>query len=212
MSPVEELERHRGELTSHCTRMLGSAAEAEDAVQEALVRAWRGLGRLERRATLRAWLYRIATNVCLDMLAGQARRPLPVDPALPEAVPAGDDPAEIAARREMARLAMTAALRHLAPRQRAALILCEVLRLRAAEAAELTGSSVASVTSALQRARAALAARGASAADPAPALRAGDLDLLRRYLDALARDDVRALASLASEDVARAALAPACPA
>jgi RNA polymerase sigma-70 factor (ECF subfamily) len=213
---ARELERHRLELTRYCRRMLGSAFEAEDAVQDTLVRAWRGFDRLERRATLRSWLYRIATNVCLDMLNARARRARPMDlgtalspegptggelpppswiePLSARLVAEGDDPAEAAAARETVRLAFVAALRHLSPRQRAALILCEVLRWKASEAAELLEASVASVTSALQRARATLARKDVSAADAATSLDASDRELLARYVDAFERDDVEGLA------------------
>src|SRR3954463_2200719 len=176
----EQLEQHRRELTGYCYRMLGSPFEAEDAVQDTLLRAWRNLDRFEGRAALRSWLYRIATNVCLDMLSGRERRARPMDlgpsrePVLENAnilpevtwlepiphrriAPEGD-PAEVAAGRETIRLAFVAALQHLPPRQRAVLILCEVLRWKATEVAELLETSTASVNSALQRARATLEA------------------------------------------------------
>jgi RNA polymerase sigma-70 factor, ECF subfamily len=216
------LERYRGELTAYAYRMLGSAFEAEDAVQETLLRAWRGLGRFQGRATLRSWLYRIATNVCLDMLEGRQRRALPMDlgparsaetplgGALPdhdwlEPIPdarisaAGGDPSEVAETRETIRLAFVAALQHLPPRQRAVLILRDVLRWRASEVAELMETSVASVNSALQRARASLGASNvaASAADP---LDAAQRELLARYVDAFERYDMDALTALLRED------------
>src|SRR6476661_6386501 len=173
-----ELEAYRRVLTAYCYRMLGSPFEAEDAVQDTLLRAWRGLDRFEGRAAVRSWVYRIATNVCLDMLGSRERRARPMDlgPArepveanlntLPEVtwiepVPDGlvvpdGDPAEVAQSRETIRLAFMAALQYLPPRQRAVLILCEVLRWKAAEVAQLLDTTVASVNSALQRARATL--------------------------------------------------------
>jgi RNA polymerase sigma-70 factor (ECF subfamily) len=216
-----ELERFRAELTGYCSRMLGSPADGEDAVQEALVRAWRGLGRLERRARLRTWLYSIATNVCLDMLSRRARRPSaglvgaawppagldgPEREAAIEAVAGGSglaeaDPAELAARRETVRQALLASFRHLPPRQRAALLLCEVLGWRAGEAADLLGTSATSVRSALQRARATLAAVDA-AEGAGGSLRPRDSDLIARYVAALEGDEVEALASLVREDAA----------
>ncbi|HEX2111153.1 MAG TPA: sigma-70 family RNA polymerase sigma factor [Gaiellaceae bacterium] len=221
-APELQLEQHRRELTAYCYRMLGSPFEAEDAVQETLVRAWRSFDRFEGRAALRSWLYRIATNVCLDMLQGRERRARPMDlgPArapeaanlhtLPEAswiepIPDGrvavaDDPAEVAASRETIRLAFVAALQHLPPRQRAALILREVLRWKASEVAELLETSVASVNSALQRARATLEASGASATNPAPDMDEAQSELLARYVEAFERYDMDALTSLIRED------------
>ena len=221
-----ELERrlgeHRTELVAYCYRMLASPFEAEDAVQETLVRAWRGFDRFEGRAALRSWLYRIATNVCLDMLKGRERRARPMDlgPAgepdaanlrtlpettwiqpLPDALVAPEaDPAEVAVSRETIRLAFVAALQHLPPRQRAVLILCEVLRWKAAEVAELLETSVASVNSALQRARATLDSTGAAAVESAAALDESQRELLARYVDAFQRYDLDALTSLIRED------------
>jgi RNA polymerase sigma-70 factor, ECF subfamily len=217
-----QLEQHRAELTAYCYRMLASPFEAEDAVQETFLRAWRGYGRFEGRAALRSWLYRIATNVCLDMLNGRERRARPMDlgPArepieanlntLPEVTwiqPAPDglvgpegDPAEMVVARETIRLAFVAALQHLPPRQRAVLILCEVLRWQATEVAELLETSVASVNSALQRARATLAASEVDAADPSPPMDDAQRDLLARYVAAFEDYDIDALTSLIQED------------
>ncbi|HEX4829731.1 MAG TPA: RNA polymerase subunit sigma-70 [Trebonia sp.] len=220
------LESHRRELSGYCYRMLGSSFEADDAVQETMLRAWRGSDGFEGRSSLRSWLYRIATNVCLDMLRGEKRRALPMDlgPSSPpvEALlrpsPAEDlwitpvptatvapehgDPAEIAAVRESVRLAFVTALQHLPPRQRAALILCEVLRIPAAESATILDTTVAAVNSALQRARATLAARPDEQA-PSPAdgaLDASSSGLLARYVDAFERYDMTALLALIHED------------
>jgi RNA polymerase sigma-70 factor (ECF subfamily) len=218
-----QLERYRRELTAYCYRMLGSAFEAEDAVQETLVRAWRGFDRFEGRAALRSWLYRIATNVCLNMLSASQRRARPMDlgpastaeatlgPELPEAtwiepvpdsrvVPAGGDPAEVAIARESVRLAFVAALQRLPPRQRAVLILREVLRWKASEVAELLDTTVASVNSALQRARATLDGPDGSASAPAEPLDDGQRALLARYVDAFERYDMDALTALLHED------------
>jgi len=211
-----ELEQHRRELTAYCYRMLGSPFEAEDAVQDTLLRAWKSIDRFEGRAALRSWLYRIATNVCLDLLNGRERRARPMDlgPArepieanlntLPEVtwiepLPSGD-PAEVAESRETIRLAFVAALQHLPPRQRAVLILCEVLRWKAAEVAELLETSVASVNSALQRARATLEASDLDSSAAAPALDRPDRELLARYVEAFERYDMEALTSLIHED------------
>jgi RNA polymerase sigma-70 factor (ECF subfamily) len=217
------LEAFRVELTGFCYRMLGSAFEAEDAVQETFIRAWRGYDRFEGRAALRSWLYRIATNVCLDMRGASQRRARPMDlgpaqtadaklgPMLPEAtwiepipddraVPAGGDPAEVAVARESIRLAFVATLQHLPPRQRAVLILREVLRWKADEVADLLDTSVASVNSALQRARATLATR-----DVTPSAHSEPDDptqqaLLARYVDAFERYDMDSLTALLHED------------
>jgi RNA polymerase sigma-70 factor (ECF subfamily) len=208
------LEEHRRELTAYCYRMLGSAFEAEDAVQETLIRAWKGYDRFEGRAALRSWLYRIATNVCLDMLNGRERRATPMDlgPArepiaenlatLPEVtwITPIPDPAEVAVEHETIKLAFIAALQHLPPRQRATLILCEVLRWQATEVAELLDTSVASVNSALQRARATLATSNVNATDRSPKLNEADRALLARYVEAFERYDIEALTSLIQED------------
>jgi RNA polymerase sigma-70 factor (ECF subfamily) len=219
----QRLEQHRAELTAYCYRMLGSPFEAEDAVQDTLVRAWRSFDRFEGRAAIRSWLYRIATNVCFDMLNGRERRARPMDlgpswnpdgpigRTLPEVtwiepvpdglvVPADDDPAEVAVSRETIRLAFVAALQHLPPRQRAVLILCEVLRWKAIEVAELLDTTVASVNSALQRARATLEASDVSSSDPTPAMDESQRELLMRYVEAFERYDMDALTSLIQED------------
>ncbi|MDQ4097594.1 MAG: sigma-70 family RNA polymerase sigma factor [Actinomycetota bacterium] len=219
---LEDLEQYRRDLTGYCYRMLGSAFEADDAVQETMVRAWKALDGFEGRAALRSWLYRIATNVCLDMLRGRQRRALAMDlgPAgtsdtftgatRPEhawvepiadarILPHDGDPAELAEARETIRLAFVTALQHLPARQRAVLILREVLRWQATEVAELLDTTVASVNSALQRARATLAAHDteASGANPVdPEQQA----LLARYVDAFERYDIESLVSLLHED------------
>jgi RNA polymerase sigma-70 factor, ECF subfamily len=206
-----ELEQHRRELTAHCYRMLGSPFEAEDAVQETLLRAWRSLDRFEGRSSLRSWLYRIATNVCLDQLDGKERRARPMDlgpagapvienlrtPEVPWLQPLPTDPAEETEARETVRLAFVAALQHLPPRQRAVLILCEVLRWQASEVAELLETSTASVNSALQRARATL-----EQVDASPDTVAGepDRELLERYVKAFEDYDLDALTQLIHED------------
>ncbi|MEU6401602.1 sigma-70 family RNA polymerase sigma factor [Streptomyces sp. NPDC046985] len=221
-----ELEEYRTELTGYCYRMLGSSFEAEDAVQDTLVRAWRGHGAFEGRSSLRSWLYRIATNVCLDMLAAGGRRARPMDltesaplagAALStrpdstwlEPVPDGrvlpcvQDPAEAAVAKESVRLAFMAALQRLPPKQRAVLILREVLAWRASEVAVLLGTTVASVNSALQRARATLAERAAAEADQADVSDPLDDEqrkLLERYVTAFEGYDMTALTALLHED------------
>jgi RNA polymerase sigma-70 factor, ECF subfamily len=216
------LEEYRVELTGYCYRMLGSPFDAEDAVQETLVRAWRNLERYdEERGPLRPWLYKIATNVCLDVLRSAQRRARATDLAppsrpgpdigepLPESawvlpvpdervVPAGADPAEHAALRESVRLAFVAALQRLPPRQRAVLILRDVLCWQAAEVAGLLDTTVASVTSALQRARATLGAMPTVAPDPMTDDE--QRRLVDRYCDAFERYDVEALVALLHED------------
>jgi RNA polymerase sigma-70 factor (ECF subfamily) len=217
-----DLEQYRRELTGYCYRMLGSFFEAEDAVQEAMVRAWRGAGGFEGRSAVRSWLYRIATNVCLDMLRGRERRARPMDlrpsstadstlgPVLPEhawlqpvpdarVLPGDGDPAELAVARESIRLAFVTALQHLPAKQRAVLILREVLRWQASEVAELLETSVASVNSALQRARATLATREVDTFQ----LSTVDADqraLLARYVDAFERYDITTLVTLLHDD------------
>jgi RNA polymerase sigma-70 factor (ECF subfamily) len=219
---TSDLETYRRELTGYCYRMLGSAFEADDAVQETMLRAWKAVDGFEGRSSLRSWLYRIATNVCLDALRGEKRRALPMDlgPASPpvecllrpspaedlwvtpipdaRVVPEDGDPAEIAAVRDSVRLAFVTALQHLPPRQRAALILCEVLKLPAVEAAAILDSSPPAVNSALQRARAALAElpehQRPLAVEPENA------DLLAKYVDAFQRYDVKAMIGLLRAD------------
>jgi RNA polymerase sigma-70 factor (ECF subfamily) len=225
----EELEQYRRELTGYCYRMLGSIFDADDAVQETMLRAWRGLDDFEGRSAARSWLYRIATNVCLDMLRSRQRRARPMDlgpsstaespigPMLPEhawvqpvpdsrVLPGDGDPAELAAQRDSVRLALVAALQHLPARQRAVLILREVLRWQATEVADLLDTSVASVNSALQRARATLAARDIASTtstgrpQPMPADQQQQL-LLARYVDAFQRYDIDSLVALLHEEV-----------
>ena len=215
------LESYRRELTGYCYRMLGSAFDAEDAVQETFVRAWRSFDRFEGRSSLRTWLYRNATNVSLDMLNGRERRARPMDlgpsrepivenlNVLPEVtwiepIPDGrvapeGDPADVAVAHDTIRLAFVAALQHLPPRQRAVLILCEVLRWQASEVAELLETSVASVNSALQRARATLEATDLTTDAPL-SVEAADAELLERYVQAFERYDMEALTALIHED------------
>jgi RNA polymerase sigma-70 factor, ECF subfamily len=216
-------EQHRTELTAYCYRMLGSAFEAEDAVQETLVRAWRSFDQFEGRSSVRSWLYRIASNVCFDMLKGRRRRALPMDlmevgradgPVAPPTsesmwigpVPDGrvmagpGDPAEQAETRESVRLAFVAALQLLPPRQRAVLILREVLKWRANEVAELLDTSVVSVNSALQRARSTLADRDVTTRTVADPVDDAQRELLARYVDAFERFDIDSLVKLLHDD------------
>jgi RNA polymerase sigma-70 factor (ECF subfamily) len=217
------LEQYRQELTAYCYRMLGSAFEAEDAVQETLIRAWRGFESFEGRAALRSWLYRIATNVCLTMLGASQRRARPMDlqpastadmplgAALPEntwvepipdsrVVPSGGDPADVAVARESIRLAFITALQRLPARQRAVLILREVLHWKASEVAELLDTSVASVNSALQRARATLSDSPATGTHSLEPLDDEHEALLARYVDAFESYDMDKLTALLRDD------------
>jgi RNA polymerase sigma-70 factor (ECF subfamily) len=221
---VAEIESHRPALVGHCYRMLGSAFDAEDAVQETMVRAWQNLAKFEGRSSLRTWLYRIATNVCLDARSDRSRRARPVEDGprrtvdddletrprthwlepIPDAhaLPSDANPHELTVLRQSIRLAFVAALQHLPPRQRAALILSEVLGWSAAEIADALDTSVPAINSALQRARATLAARDVSLA-PAPksdVLSDDETSLLDRYLDAFHEYDVDTLVSLLRED------------
>jgi RNA polymerase sigma-70 factor (ECF subfamily) len=220
-----QLEQYRVELTGYCYRMLGSGFDAEDAVQDTMVRAWRSIDKFEGRSSLRSWLYRIATNVCLTMLEGRGRRARPMDfgsagtpepsslgepqgeatwlQPVPDAmvVPTGGDPADVAVARESIRLAFVAALQHLPARQRGVLILREVLQWSAAETAELLGTSVASVNSALQRARATLAERDLTTSEGPQVVGADQQSLLDRYSQAFERYDIEAMVVLLHEDV-----------
>ncbi|MEW1601143.1 sigma-70 family RNA polymerase sigma factor [Streptomyces sp. NPDC093808] len=223
--PDATLEQYRVELTGYCYRMLGSAFEAEDAVQDTMVRAWRNLDKFEGRSSLRSWLYRIATNVCLDMLSAGNKRARPMDltestplaraalsprpdhtwlEPMPDdrVLPTPADPAEAAVAKESVRLAFMAALQQLPARQRAVLILREVLAWKASEVAELLGTSVASVNSALQRARATLAERREAGADAAVSdpLDEDQKKLLDRYVAAFEGYDMSALTALLHED------------
>jgi RNA polymerase sigma-70 factor (ECF subfamily) len=217
---VTDLETHRSALTGHCYRMLGSPADAEDAVQETMVRAWQNLARFQGRSSLRTWLYRIATNVCVDALSDRTRRARPIEEGpvgtvdsplesrprahwlepIPdaEAIPADGDPYELTALRQSIRLAFVAALQHLPPRQRATLILTEVLGWSAAEVAECLDTSPAAVNSALQRARATLESRNVSARGDM--LSDEETVLLDQYVDAFHRYDVDGLVALLRED------------
>ncbi|MGP4044996.1 sigma-70 family RNA polymerase sigma factor [Streptomyces sp. 2A115] len=219
------LEKHRVELTGYCYRMLGSSFEAEDAVQDTLVRAWRSYDKFEGRSSMRSWLYRIATNVCLDMLTAGNKRARPMDltdstplaqaaltpradntwlEPMPDGrvLPTPSDPAEAAVAKESVRLAFMAALQQLPPKQRAVLILREVLAWKASEVAELLGTTVASVNSALQRARATLAERDGAAVEGATSdpLDEEQQKLLERYVAAFEGYDMTALTALLHED------------
>ena len=217
---VAQLESHRAALTGHCYRMLGSAFDAEDAVQETLVRAWRSVDRFEGRASVRTWLYRIATNVCLDALSDSSRRARPMEEGsvgsvdddlqtrphnywlepIPDALalPSDADPFHLAVLRQSIRLAFVSALQHLPPRQRAALLLVEVLGWSAAEVGDCLDMSLAAVNSALQRARATIALHKQTASEDV--LTEDQSKLLDRYVDAFHRYDVDTLVTLLRED------------
>jgi RNA polymerase sigma-70 factor (ECF subfamily) len=223
-SEGSRLEPFRVELTGYCYRMLGSGFEAEDAVQETLVRAWRSFDRYdERRASLRTWLYSIATNICLDMLRGAQRRALAMDLSrassagagigeptseqiwiqpIPDSValPMNSNPEDWAVQHETIRLAFVAALQHLPPRQRAVLILRDVLCWQAEEVAHLLETTVASVTSALQRARSTLKAVDLTSGEPFRPSDRAQRELLTRYCDAFERHDITSLVALLHED------------
>jgi RNA polymerase sigma-70 factor (ECF subfamily) len=222
-APPTTWEQYRVELTAYCYRMLGSSADAEDAVQDTMVRAWRSFERFEGRSSVRSWLYKIATNVCLTMLDGRKRRARPMDfgqagsarapldpptsdvswlEPIPDArvLPTVADPAELAVSRESVRLAFVAALQHLPARQRAVLILREVLQWKASEVAELLGTTVASVNSALQRARATLAENDLDRSQPVDEMDDDHRALLSRYAEAFERYDIAELVTLLHDD------------
>ena len=217
-----QAEPYRSELLVHCYRMLGSRDDAEDLVQETYLRAWRGYAGFEGRSSLRAWLYRIATTACLSALQHRSRRLLPsglgrpdddLDPSVPTEVlwlqpfpgthpdPSTQDPALIVGSRSSVRLALIAALQHLPPRQRAVLILRDVLAWRATEVADLLGTTTIAVNSALRRARAQLDAVAPDENDAGPPLDRAHQELLERYVTAFENADVDALIRLLHADV-----------
>jgi RNA polymerase sigma-70 factor, ECF subfamily len=218
-----EYDRLVRELTGYCYRMLGSPFDAEDAVQDTMLRAWRQQDRFEGRSSVRTWLHAIATNVCLDMLRSRSRRSIPMDLEPPSAgdgsglrapleesrwvlpipdarLPGGADPAQQVESKETVRLAFAAALQRLTPRQRAALILRDVLKFSAAESAQLLGTSVASANSALQRARGALPADGGAGAPEAGGGSGAGAALLEEFISAFEAYDIRRLTALLRSD------------
>jgi RNA polymerase sigma-70 factor (ECF subfamily) len=212
------VEPRQAELHAHCYRMLGSVHDAEDALQEALLRAWRALPRFERRSSIRSWLYRIATNTCLDLIAKRPKRVLPIDygppsdphggpgPPLVESVwvePYPDAPDASYEQRESVELAFIAALQHLPARQRAVLILREVLGFSAKEVCESLETTVASVNSALQRARKTIDEKLPDQSQQATLRTLGDEQvraIVERYMDAWERGDIDAVVALLAED------------
>ena len=216
---VAQFEDHRAVLTGHCYRMLGSPDDADDAVQETMIRAWKSLDRFDGRSSLRTWLYRISTNVCLDALADRTRRSRPMELGPPstvhdelithdrkhwlEPIPdasllsSSEDPATLTMLRQSVRLAFVAALQSLPPKQRAVLILVEVLGWSPSEVAEALDMSVAATNSALQRARATMSSKNVR--EPAP-LSDDQSRMLERYVAAFERYDVDALTALLRED------------
>ncbi len=222
VSDIQHLEAHRSAIVGHCYRMLGSFFDAEDATQEAMIRAWRALDRFDGRASLKNWLYRIATNVCLDEIHNKRRRARPMEEGPPfsetpsvedlqqrpanvwiepisdaRALPSNSDPSERAILKQSIRLAFVAALQKLAAKQRAALLLMDVLGFSAGEAAETLDTSVASVNSALQRARAALSDKSSS---ESPDLSGTQVEMLNRYVMAFEQYDIDALTALLRQD------------
>jgi RNA polymerase sigma-70 factor, ECF subfamily len=217
---LQQADPYRRELLAHCYRMLGSVHDAEDLVQETYIRAWKSYDKFENRSSLRTWLYRIATNVCLTALDGRDRRPLPAGLGTPDSDPGaplderpevpwlepapdsatGADPASVVTAKESVRLALIAALQHLPPRQRAVLVLRDVLKWRAAEVAELLETSTAAVNSVLQRARAQLAEVAPTEDTVAEPTEAQQRDLLEKYVSAFEAKDVPAIVALFTKD------------
>jgi RNA polymerase sigma-70 factor, ECF subfamily len=221
MNLEDEFARLRGELLAYCYRMLGSVHDAEDAVQDTYVRAWRGFAEFEQRSAVRTWLYRIATRVCLNALTHSSRRMVPAGLGAPGTDPEnlarpaldvawlepfpdqllGGDPAAVVGARQSLRLAMVAALQHLPPRQRAVLILRDVLAWPAAEVAGLLETSTAAVNSSLQRARAELARLSPAEDELGEPDEPGRRQLLDRYVTAFENADLLALESLLTQNV-----------
>jgi RNA polymerase sigma-70 factor (ECF subfamily) len=220
---LRQADPYRRELLAHCYRMLGSVHDAEDLVQETYLRAWRSYDRFEGRSSLRTWLYRIATRTCLTALESRGRRPMPTGLGAPSADPAddlvqqpevpwlepvpdamvgaeGSDPAAIVAGRESIRLALIAALQHLPPRQRAVLVLREVLKWRAAEVAEVLGITTTAVNSVLQRARAQLDRVAPTEDEIVEPTAAEERQLLDRYVAAFEAKDIPAIVDLFTKD------------